>query len=592
MTKSFQDLVLFRDVNFDIFPGDEIGLVGSNGTGKSTLLNILLGRETIDVGGIEVKSDMKVGHLTQYQTQDTDETVGERLEETDYSSNLKSEIQAIESRMADPSFYEDEAYDDIMRRYNELQSEHGRYSGSGYLNRAMDILGRLGSSGIAEDSRIRDLSGGERRKVALAKVLVASQSMDLLLLDEPTNHLDIGAMEWLEEFILDFKGTIILVSHDRYMLDDTVHRIFEIEGKRLSTWEGDYTDFVEQKTSIQTMRKKAFQKQQKELKRHKVFIQDMRGRNRYNAQIRSKLTRLEKMERLEDPIITNKVLKFQFTSTLKSSKNVLEARNLTKAFDDKVLFQDAEFEIETGYKVGLIGPNGSGKTTFLKMVVGEEKASGGKLDISKGVSLGHFDQGHLSLDPENSLIAELRTVNDNLAEEDAKALLGRFMFKGDMVQSPVKKLSGGERARMAILKLVISRFNLLVLDEPTNHLDLDSRLAVEAALNSYKGTILMASHDRYFLDNVANHILYMDGRGRVRLFPGNYTQWRSIVANEEERFLAMGPEETTYVVRKGYTDWSTRERFSAGQILKLRREDLYHHRWALETKHLKREDEE
>jgi ATP-binding cassette subfamily F protein 3 len=592
LTKSFQDLVLFRNVNFDIFPGDKIGLVGSNGTGKSTLLRILLGREIIDVGAIEAKPDMKVGHLTQYQTQDTDETVGERLEETDYSSNLKSEIQAIESKMADPAFYEDEAYDDIMRRYNELQSEYGRYSGSGYLSRAMNILGRLGSTGIAEDSMIRDLSGGERRKVALAKVLVASQSMDLLLLDEPTNHLDIEAMEWLEEFILDFGGTIIVVSHDRYMLDDTVHRIFEIEGRRLRTWEGDYTDFVEQKASMQTMRKKSFQKQQKEIKRHKEFILDMRGRNRYNAQIRSKLRRLEKMERLEDPIIKNKVLKFHFTSTLKSSKNVLEARKLAKAFDDKVLFEDAEFEVETGYKVGLIGPNGSGKTTFLKMVVGEEGSSGGTLDISKGVTLGYFDQGHLSLEPENTLIAELRTVNDKLAEEDAKALLGRFMFKGDMVYSPVKKLSGGERARMAILKLVISRFNLLVLDEPTNHLDLDSRLAVEAALNSYKGTILMASHDRYFLDNVANHILYMDGRGSVRLFPGNYTQWRSIVANEEERLLAMGPAESNYVVRKGYTDWSTGERFNAGQVLRLRREDLYRHRWALETKHLIREDEQ
>jgi ATP-binding cassette subfamily F protein 3 len=591
MTKSFQDLLLLRSVNSDIFPGDKIGLVGANGTGKSTLLNILLGRQPIDTGDITTKADMRVGHLTQYQTEDKDETVGDQLEETDYSSSLKKEIRTIEERMADPAFYEEPGYDAVMRRYNELQSEYGRYSGSGYLSRAMNILARLGSPDIDQDARIRDLSGGERRKVALAKVLVASQSMDLLLLDEPTNHLDIGAIEWLEEFIMDFEGTIIVVSHDRYLLDDTVQRIFEIEAKRLRIWEGDYTDFVNQKESLNTMRRKAFLKQQKEIKRHKAFIQEMRGRNRFNAQISSKLRRLEKMERLEDPIIRKKVLKFKFTSSLKSSRNVIEARDLTKAFGNNVLIDNAEFEIEANYKVGLIGPNGSGKTTLLRMIIGEDTVTGGELDVSKGVSLGYFDQGHLSLEQENSLIQEIRRVNDKLAEEDAKSLLGRFMFKGDLVNSPVKKLSGGERARLAILKLVMSSHNLLVLDEPTNHLDLDSRLSVEAALNTYKGTILMASHDRYFLDNVADHILHMDGQGEVTLYPGNYTQWRNIMAKEEERRLAMGPAEMTYVVRKGYTDWSTGDRYNVGETLKLRREDLYMHRWALETKHLVKKEE-
>jgi ATP-binding cassette subfamily F protein 3 len=586
MMKSFKDLLLFRDVNFDIFSGDKIGLIGRNGTGKTTLLNILMGKEQIDTGDIEAKPDLRVGLLAQRQIQDTDETVGAQLAETGYSTALKDELRAIEERMADPTFYEQPGYEDVMQRYNELQAEYAKYSGASYLDRAIDILAKLGSPGIKPEARIRDLSGGERRKVALAKTLVAASSMDILLLDEPTNHLDIEAIEWLEEYMLEFEGTIIIVSHDRYLLDDTVQRIFEVEACRLTPWEGDFTDYVEQKSFLQAARKKAYDRQQKEITRQQAYIEEMRGRNRFNAQIRSKLKRLEKMEKFDDPIIRNKTFKFHFQSSLKSSRNIAEAKDLSMGYGDRVLIEGAELEFETGFRIGLIGPNGCGKTTFLRLLVREVEPTGGSLLVSKGVKMGYFDQGHLSLNDKSNLIEELRTVNELLAEEDAKALLGRFLFKGDMVNSPVGKLSGGERARLAILKLVMSPCNLLVLDEPTNHLDLESRMAVEAALNSYQGTLIMASHDRYFLDSVSDHTISMDGRGHMRLYPGNYTQWRSLIALEEERFGAWGSADKTYVVRKGYTDWSTGERFTMGQQLRLRREGLSRHRWALETKHL------
>jgi len=592
LRKSFKDLLLFRDVNVDIFPGDKIGLIGRNGTGKSTMLNILLGKELIDVGDIETKSDMRTGFLTQYQLQDTDETVGEHLAETGYSTSLKAELRAIEERMADASFYESRGYEDVMHRYSELQGEYAKYSGASYQDRAMEVLARLGSPGIKPAAKLRDLSGGERRKVSIAKTLVAADSMDLLLLDEPTNHLDIEAIEWVEEFMLDFQGTIIIVSHDRYLLDDTVSRIFEIEACRVRSWEGDYTDFVEQKASYLAMRKKSYDKQQKEIARQNAFIEEMRGRNRFNAQIRSKLRRLEKMERIDDPVISTKTFKFQFKSSLKSSRNMVEVKGLTKRFGKQVLIEDTELEIESGFKIGLVGPNGCGKTTFLRMLVGEDEPSSGTIEISKGVQMGYFDQGHLSLGTDNDLIEELGKVNDQLAVEDAKALLGRFLFKGDIVRSPIKKLSGGERARLAILKLVMSPCNMLILDEPTNHLDLESRMAVETALNSYRGTILMASHDRYFLDSVSDHIISMDGRGHMRIHPGNYTHWRSTIAAEEERFSRTLSGERAYIVRKGYTDWSTGERFAVGQVLKLKREDLMRHRWAMETKHLVLQDDD
>jgi len=591
LRKGWPGLLLLNKVGFDIYPGDKIGLVGQNGAGKTTLLKILTGQEGIDYGDITARPDFKVGWLEQYQTADSDETVELALTESDYSTSLRKECRAIEERMADPAFYESADYAATMERYNTLQSEAAKYSGGGILDRARILLEKLGARNIGLKSRIRDLSGGERRKVALAKVLVAADSMDLLLLDEPMNHLDIDAIEWLEEFICDYQGTAIVVSHDRYLLDDTVFRIFEIESTRLRVYEGDYTDYAEQKELHLAIMKRAKDKFDKEESRQKAIILKLRGRNRFDAQIRNKLFRMAKMERPEDPELKKRILKIRFAHAKEGGRWAVTADNLSKSFGDRTLFDEVGFEVENGWRVGLIGPNGCGKTTLLKMIIGEEPASGGTLELSKSASVGYFDQGHLSLEPKNDLLAEMARVDSTMAEEDVKGLLGRYGFKGDVVYSRVEKLSGGERARLAILKLVLSPCSIIVLDEPTNHLDLFSRDAVEKAINTYNGTVIVASHDRYFLDRTCDHIMAMYG-GHVRNFPGNYTQYRSIVAREDEELTKQSAEGPAYyVVRKGYTDWETRKRYFSGERLKLEPDELRRHRWALETKHLVKEGE-
>jgi ATP-binding cassette subfamily F protein 3 len=590
LRKSFPGLLLLERVNFDIYPGDKIGMVGANGTGKTTLLKMILGQEIFDYGDVFFKPDIRAGWLTQYQTADSEETVSQALSESDYSTSLKTEISSIEERLKDPDFYKSGEYDEIMRRYSELQSEFARFSGAGVSDRARVVLDRLGSGEIEPTAKIKELSGGERRKVALAKVLVAAGSMDILLLDEPTNHLDIDAIEWLEEFICDFGGTVIVVSHDRYLLDDTVFRIFEIENNRLRTYEGDFTSYVEQKALRTAIMERAKAKYDSEIRRQREIIQKLRGRNRFDAQIRNKLTRMEKMERPEDPEVRKRRLKIKFKRAAeKGGRNVVTAKDLAKSFNGRTLFDEVYFEIEQGYKVGLIGPNGCGKTTLLRMIVGQEDLTGGELRLSKVLRAGYFDQGHLSLESGNNLIEELKRVDSAMIDDEAKSLLGRYGFKSDTVYGKVGKLSGGERARLSILKLVLSPYNILVLDEPTNHLDLDSRQAVERAINSYDGTIIIASHDRYFLDSTCDHMMAMYG-GHVRMLPGNYTQYRSIIAREEaEASRVPGP--AYYVVRKGYTDWETKTRYRQGERLKLEPEDLRRHRWALETKHLVREEE-
>lgn len=582
VSKAFGSIPILNNSTFDIFEMDRIGLVGHNGVGKTTLLRLITGEERPDMGDIDIKPGLQIGSLTQYLAQNSDETVAENLRTSDYLASVRGELGAIEARMTDPEFYGTEGYEDIMSRYGELQATLGKFEGERFVSRALGLLAKLGLEPDLEQP-IATLSGGERRKLALAKLLVASSDLDMLLLDEPTNHLDIGTIEWLEEFLSEYRGSIVIVSHDRYLLDDTVDRIFEIEDTRLRTYAGGYTDYVEQKQAFQSINMKAYKKYVNEVKRNRAIIQKLKGRNRFDAQIKSRLKQMDKMERVEDSVIREKVVKFKFKEAGVHSRRVIDVENMAMGFGERTFFRRANFEVERGDRIGVIGPNGCGKTTLLKLLLGEEKPTAGKLDISRMAKMGYFDQGHLSLDPENDLIEELQSLDSTIHEFDAKALLGRFLFKGDMMRYQVKKLSGGEKARLAILKLVLSPCNLLLLDEPTNHLDIPAQQVVAAALNSYKGTVLIISHDRYFLDSVANKILNFAGDS-LELHTGNYTTY---LTSTKRRSLEMeGEVRVRYAVEKGFTDWSTGQRYKIGEMIDIPNKEREKFRWALEAGNL------
>jgi len=586
ISKSFGGVQVIAGASFDIFDRDRIGLVGRNGAGKSTLLRLIMGEETPDTGTVELKPGLQVGFLSQYQTQDSDETIGRNLRSSDYLAGVQGELRGIESKMMDQDFYGSEGYDEAMRRYAELQAGLAKFEGEGFKLRVVELLADLGLEPDMEQP-IRTLSGGERRKLALAKLLVASPDLDLLFLDEPTNHLDISTIEWLETFLLDYRGSVIIVSHDRYLLDDTVDRVFDMEAGRVRSYVGDYTDYAQQKEALLASNTKAYKKYVKEVQRQRSIIQKLKGRNRFDAQIKSKLTRIAKMGKVDDPVLRQRVVKFKFNEAGIHARTVIEAEGLEMGFGGRTLFKRGSFEIDNGDKVGVIGPNGCGKTTLLKLLLGEMEPTGGRLRMSKNLKPGHFDQGHLSLDPENDLIQEMQSLDGKMHEHDAKALLGRFMFRGEMLEHKVKNLSGGEKARLAILKLVVSPCSLLLLDEPTNHLDIPSQQVVETALNTYAGTAFLISHDRYFLDCVADKILsFRDGK--LEMHTGNYTAYRARATSSTVSGGVDVP--VKYVVEKKFTDWETGRRFVPGEVVELSGEDMMRFRWALETGRLVEKD--
>ena len=578
ISKSFGGLHLLRNVTFEVSEGDRIGLVGRNGTGKSTLFRILLRKEGIDMGELFIRTGLRIGMLSQYQTPDSPRTIEQELSTTDYLDEIREELDRFNERLVDPNISDEE-----LTRYNALQEEMAHFDSATFRNRTIESLKDLAFGHLDMNKKVRDLSGGERRKVALAKLMAVSGSLDLMLLDEPTNHLDIASIEHLEDFICDFSGTIIVTSHDRYLLDDTVVRIFELIDSHLLAYEGDFTDYLELREQRETLQRKERTRFQRESKRATQMIAKMKARNRFDAQIRSKLRRMKRIRAPLDPLLEKKVMSFMFGETEFGGRIVVQASELDKRFGDQVLIKNASFEVEAGDRIGLIGPNGGGKTTLLRMLVDQEPKDSGKLFLSRVLKIGYFDQGHLSLDSDNNLIQELSTIVDNLHENDAKALLGRFMFKGNMVYNKVETLSGGERARLAILKLVVSPCNLLLLDEPTNHLDIPSRQIVETALTSYKGTAIIASHDRYFLDAVTNRIFFL-GDGKLHCYTGNYTQFRSLeMSPPSEQKAESTSDAHLYLVKQKFKSWITGRRYSVGEMIRLSDSELQDFKWELES---------
>jgi len=592
LSKTIEGKLLFENVSFDVCDENCIGLLGPNGCGKTTLFKILLGWEQTSMGEIWRKDNLQIRYLDQVAISSLDETVYDFFIRTTQSDTIRQKIREYETQLEDPSIYNSPRYEDILENIRRLKISASRTASNLRWEAALKILKDIGLPEVPPTTKPGALSGGEWQKIALASVLAQPKECDLLLLDEPTNHLDIETIEWLERQVVDFPKAVMIVSHDRYLLDDLVDRVFEIQGYRLEIYDATYEEYEEQKRLREHIKIQAYEKSKAEIQRQKKVIETLSRRNKYDLQIASKMKRLVKVQHVENPVLKSYLLKFHFKTLFKSGKNVAEGHGLGKRFDNKIILDHVNFEILAGQKIGLIGPNGCGKTTFLKMLTGEEHPDNGTLYVSSGVKLGYFDQGHLSLIPENNLIDELRRDHSELSENDAKALLGQFNFKGNMVFNQVQQLSGGERARLAILRLILQPYNFLLLDEPTNHMDMNSKVAIESALNSYTGTVIAVSHDRRFLDMVADTIFFMD-EGSIKMYTGNYTSFRLQrqkelvdLSNAHLAYLS-GTGLKKYVVHKAFTIWTTRTKHDVGDEVFIGDHNEKIYEWAIKSRFLR-----
>jgi ATP-binding cassette subfamily F protein 3 len=591
LSKSYEGKHLFNNVTFEIHPQDCIGLLGPNGSGKTTLFRILLGDERPSSGDLWTPRNLNIRHLSQVAVSPHDTTVADFFNRTTQPHTIQRQIEALEATLDDPTIYQSPRYADTLDQLQQLRTAASKSASTVRWDAAIKLLKDIGITDLQPTQPINTLSGGERQKIALASVLGRPDDCDLLLLDEPTNHLDIDSIEWLERKIADLTTAVLLISHDRYLLDDLIDRVFEIEDHHLDVYNATFADYEETKQFLQHSKQQQYEKTQAELHRQKKVIETLTRRNKYDRQIASKMKRLEKIQHLDNPLLKSYLLRFQFKTVFKSGKNVAEATNLSKAFGDRILLNETNFEILAGQKIGLIGPNGCGKTTLLKILIGDEPYDNGKLQISSGVRMGYFDQGHLSLTLDNTLIQEILKDHPELTDNDAKALLGQFNFKGTIVDNHVEQLSGGERARLAILRLIMQPYNLLILDEPTNHMDMQSKQAIETALNSYHGTVIAVSHDRRFLDAVTDTIFFMD-QTTVKTYSGNYTSFRlqrsKELADLDATQHAIMADSTKYIVRKKFTIWSTQTKHAVGDILYIGDHNEKTYEWALKNKLLVR----
>jgi len=530
--RAFGPLTILEGVNLRIDEGDRIGVIGHNGSGKTTLLRTISNQDQ-DVGDITFAPGLRLAFLTQVRDIDDDATLGEELNRRGRQFlELEEEISEIEGRMEEPSFYEGD-WQPTMERYQELQSLMALSGGGDVAGHATEILKALNLDQSSMQVPLNSLSGGERAKVALARQLVGLNQIDVFFLDEPTNHLDFNTLEWLERFLNRFEGALMIVSHDRYFLDRVCNNIVEVQDAHIRGYTGNYTSFLKQKEIFLKTLNDRIEKTQKEIKRLQGAMQSMKRSNKFDKSVSQKHFMIMRSQRELKWLKSLKPkkrqsLNFTLQSAEKSSLDVLEFRDANLSFDSltRPIIRDLGVSVRRGQKIGVIGPNGAGKTTLLRIITGDLNLDSGELEISPGVEIGYFHQDHRTLDFELTPIEEVRRLKPRMDYGDLRALLGQFQFTKDMVSTPLSKLSGGERARIALLRLLLEENNMLLLDEPTNHLDTDAKEALEMSLAEFDGGIITVSHDRYFLDKVCDTIWDLQGDGSIVVWPGNYSEYK------------------------------------------------------------------
>ena len=523
LNKSFGIDSILENVNFTVNEYDKIGIIGVNGTGKTTLFKIISGIYGYDSGDIYTSKDCEIGYLEQNTNFHSENTILEEVLEV-FKDVIEMEkyLRDLEHKISEESSNTNSTtLEKLMNEYSNKLEAFSDMNGYGYKSEAKGVLKGLGFSDEDMDKPISILSGGEKTRVLLGKLLLKKPT--LLLLDEPTNHLDSEAIEWLEVFLKQYKGTVILISHDRYFLDQVVNRIFEIHNKKLKTYNGNYSDFFKASAIEKELELKKFEDQQKDIKKQEESIERLKafGREKHLKRARSKEKALAKVDVLDKPEAYRKKAKIEFNPSVTSGNDVLQLRDISMGYGERILFKDLNLDIYRGEKVALIGANGIGKSTLFKIIMNEITPLSGDIKFGTNVNVSYFHQEQKTLNLDNTIIDEIWEDNKQLTQTSLRTMLGAFLFEGEEVFKKISTLSGGERARVAILKLILSNANLLLLDEPTNHLDIDSKEVLEEALSSYTGTIFTISHDRYFLNTVVDKVLVLDENG-ITEYLGNY----------------------------------------------------------------------
>lgn len=526
---------IIENISFTVNDNEKVGLIGLNGAGKTTLFNILTDTLEPDSGEIYKAKGKKLGYLKQNTNIESNKSIMDEMLNI-YKDVIKLEEELHELSHKIASFNENDNQDELntlMDTYAKMSEMFEEKDGYSFKSLIKGVLRGLGFSENEFDKPVNLLSGGQKSRVMLAKLLL--EKADILLLDEPTNHLDIEAISWLEKYIKDFKGTVIIISHDRYFLDNTVGRIFLMENKGLKSYNGNYSEFIKKRKTELEQEKKQYEEYEKEIERQEEMIRRLHayGSKRNIRQAFSRQKALDKIKKMDKPTVDNKKVKLHFTPKVKSGRDVLFVDNLAVSFGKHSVFSNIEMNIYKGERVGIIGPNGIGKSTLLKVIANKINEYNGSFNLGHYVNIGYYDQEQTNLDSESTVIEEIWDYNPELNYYDIRTMLAQFLFNGDDMYKIIGDLSGGEKSRLSLLKLMTSNSNFLLMDEPTNHLDIDSKEVLEDALLNYDGTILVVSHDRYFLNKVVNKIYDMSSEG-VFQYLGNYDYYVQKKAELEE----------------------------------------------------------